>query len=135
MQRIRTRRAPLGLQRFTKAAKSPPGLRLRQQKQTCVCGLTSQSRPNSGHFAFFQSLKCPKWSNRIMVRFKRISLCESGDPLANPEQASAWVNRFLVSTQQPLSALLHNRKTMIRERFPDSLLLPSAQTSARPQPL
>jgi hypothetical protein len=53
----------------------------------------------------------------------------------DPEQASAWVNRFLVSTQQPLSALLHSRKTMIRERFPDSLLLPSAQTSARPQPL
>jgi hypothetical protein len=88
MQRIRTRRAPLGLQRLTKTAKSPSGLRLRQQKQPSVCGLTSQSRPDSGHFAFFQSIKYPKWSNWIMVRLKRISLSESGDPLFFQEVGS-----------------------------------------------
>ncbi len=53
----------------------------------------------------------------------------------DPEQASAWMNQFLVSTQQPLAALLHSRKALILDGFPHSLLLPSAQTSARPQPL
>jgi hypothetical protein len=53
----------------------------------------------------------------------------------DPEQASAWMNQFLVSTQQPLAALLRSRKALILDCFPDSLLLPSSQTSARPQPL
>jgi hypothetical protein len=53
----------------------------------------------------------------------------------DPKQASAWMNLFLVSTQQPLAALLHSRKALILDCFPNSLLLPSAQTSARPQPL